>query len=130
MDFLKSTAGKIISGVVTLAVVALGITWWRTDPATRDMLVTGAGRITSWFLVVLAVPWASFYLIGRVGKLDSNAAGAALVAAYTVVETVLLAWLFKWHLPNATAWTFLIVGCLFAGLYNLFACDWIAEKVA
>jgi hypothetical protein len=129
MEFLKSVTGKIVTGIVALAVIAGGISWWRTDPATRDMLLTGAGRIASWFGIVLLVPWATFFVIGRVARLESNAAGAMLIAAYTILEIVLLAWLFGWHMPSATAWTFLLVGGLFAGVYNLFTCDWIAEKV-
>ena len=37
MEFLKSTAGKIISGLVALAVVAGGISWWRMDEPTRQL---------------------------------------------------------------------------------------------
>ena len=51
------------------------------------------------------------------------------MGAYSLIETLVLAWLFKWHVPTATAWTFLILGGLFAAVYNLFTCDWIAEKV-
>ena len=130
MDFLKSVTGKVVSGIVALAVIAGGISWWRTDPATRDMLLTGSGRIASWLGIVLLLPWVTFFIVGKVARLESNAAGAALIAGYTILETVLLAWLFQWHMPNATAWTFLLVGGLFAGVYNLFTCDWIAEKVA
>ena len=130
MDFLKSVTGKVVSGVVALVVIAGGISWWRTDPATRDMLLTGSGRIASWLGIVLLIPWATFFIVSKVARLESNAAGAALIAGYTILETVLLAWLFQWHMPNATAWTFLLVGGLFAGVYNLFTCDWIAEKVA
>ena len=129
MDFLKSVTGKVVSGIVALVVIAGGISWWRTDPATRDMLLTGSGRIASWLGIVLLIPWATFFIVSKVARMESNAAGAALIAAYTILETVLLAWLFGWHMPNATAWTFLLVGGLFAGVYNLFTCDWIAEKV-
>src|SRR3954470_21857799 len=129
MDFLKSMTGKIITGAVTLAVIVAGISWWQTDPATRQMLLSGTGRIISWLGIVLIVPWATFFLIGKVARLDSNAAGAALVASYTVLETVALLWLFHWKLPGPTAWSFLAVGALFAAVYNLFTCDWIAEKV-
>ena len=129
MDFLKTVAGKIVAGAVALAVIAAAISWWRMDEQTRQMLLSGTGRIVSWLLIVLIVPWASFFVIGRVGKLESNAAGAVLVGAYTLIEVLVLAWLFNWHLPTATAWTFLFVGALFAGVYNLFTCDWIAEKL-
>jgi hypothetical protein len=109
--------------------LAAGISWWQMDPQTRQMLVTGTGRIFSWLGIVLIVPWATFFVIGRVAKYDNNLAGAVLVGGYTLVEMVLLAWLFQWHVPGATAWTFLLLGGLFAAVYNLFTCDWIAEKV-
>lgn len=129
MDFLKSVTGKVVSGAVALAVIAAAISWWRADDATKHMLLSGTGKILAWLGIVLVVPWATFFLIGRVAKLDSNAAGGTLVASYTLIETLVLLWLFGWKLPGPTAWTFLCVGALFAGVYNLFACDWIAEKV-
>lgn len=129
MDLLKTVTGKVVGGVVALAVIAGGITWWRTDPQTRQMLLSGAGRIVSWAMIVLLAPWATFFVTTWIAKRDSNAAGAALVAAYTIVEALLLAWLFQWHIPGGTAWTFLIVGALFAAVYNLLVCDWLAEKL-
>ena len=128
MEFLKTVSGKLITGFVALAVVAGGISWWQMDPATRHMLVSGTGKIIGWLLLVLLVPWVTFFIPGRVAKMESNLAGAGLVAAYTLIETLILAWLFSWSIPNATAWTFVAVGALFAGAYNLFTCDWIAEK--
>jgi FtsH-binding integral membrane protein len=129
MDFLKTMTGKVVSGLVGLAVIAAGISWWQMDPNTRQMLVSGTGKIISWLGIVLIVPWATFFVIGRVAKYDNNLAGAALVGAYTLIEALLLGWLFEWHVPGATAWTFFILGGLFAAVYNLFTCDWIAEKV-
>ena len=129
MDLLKTVTGKVVAGVVTLAVVAAGISWWQMDPATRQMLLSGTGKIVSWFGILLLLPWATFFVTTWVAKLESNAAGAAMVAAYTLVEAVLLAWLFNWHVNGATAWTFLVAGTLLAGVYNLLACDWIAEKL-
>ena len=128
MEFLKTIGGKIAAGVVALAVIAGAISWWQMSPGTRDGLLRGTGHILAWLGVVLAVPWAAFFLIGRVGKMDSNAAGAALVTGITVLEAVLLGTLFGWH-HDAMGWTFLIAAVLLAGVYNLFTCDWIAEKV-
>jgi hypothetical protein len=130
MEFLKSVAGKILAGVVALAVVAGGISWWTLDAETRSDIVTGTGRILGWLGVVLVLPWATFFAIGWVSRLERNAAGAALVLGYTLAEVVLLLWLFGWSVSGASGWTFLVVGALVAGAYNLFACDWIAEKVA
>lgn len=129
MDLLKSVTGKVVAGAVTLAVVAAGISWWQMDEATRQMLLSGTGKIIAWLGIVLLAPWATFFLTAWVAKRESNAAGAALVAGYTAIEAVVLAWLFDWNVPGATAWTFLLVGALFAAVYNLLVCDWLAEKV-
>jgi FtsH-binding integral membrane protein len=99
------------------------------DEPTRQLLLRGAGRIASWLGVVLLVPWATFFVTAWVARRESNAAGAAMVAVYTIIEVVLLAWLFDFRVPGATAWTFLIAAALFAGVYNLLTCDWIAERL-
>ena len=137
MDLLKGVTGRIVGGLVSMVVVIAAISWWRADPATRDAVVSGAGsvaaatgRVLGWLAVVAVIPWASFFLIGRVARLESNAAGAALVLAYTAAEAAVLAWLFDWSIRGATAWVFFAAAVLVAAVYNLFACDWIAEKVA
>src|SRR4051812_18517174 len=130
MELLKSVTGKVISGAVALTVVAGGISWWRMDEPTRQMLLGGTGKIVAWLGVVLIAPWVTFFIIGRVGRAESNVAGAVLVLAYTIIETALLGWLFGWSMPGPTAWTFFAVAALFAAAYNLFTCDWIAEKVS
>jgi len=130
MDFLKTVTGKIVGGIVSLAVLTAGISWWRMDSQTKDMLLSGTGKIVSWFGIVLLVPWATFFIISWVAKMDKNAAGAVLVFVYTLIEALMLAWLFSWSFPGATAWSFFAVGTLVAGVYNLLVCDWIAEKLA
>src|SRR5688572_6355395 len=129
MGFLKTVGGKIVGGLVALVVIASAISWWQLDQNARGAILGGAGKIAAWFGVVLLVPWASFFLIGRVAKLERNAAGAALVLGYTAVEAAVLAWLFDWSIGGATAWVFYAAAVLLAGVYNLLACDWIAEKV-
>src|SRR5438105_4051577 len=129
MEFLKTIGGKVASGVVALAVIGGAISWYEMDPATKHAIVSGTGRILAWLGVVLAVPWAAFFVIGQVSRLENNAAGAALVLALTGLEAALLAWLFSWSIHGATAVVFFCAALLLAGVYNLFTCDWIAEKV-
>ena len=130
MEFLKTVGGKVVGGIVTLVVIIAAISWWRLDPGARQHIIGNTGKIVGWFGLVLIVPWASFFVIGRVGRMDSNLAGAALVLVYTALEMFLLAWLFGWSIHGSTQWTFMVFGGLLAAVYNLFTCDWIAEKVA
>lgn len=129
MDFLKTVGGKIVAGLVALAAIVSGISWWQTDAATRQSILSGTGKIGGWLGVVLLVPWASFFVIARVAKMERNAAGAALVLGYTAIEAGVLAWLFDWSIAGGTAWVFYAAAVLLAGVYNLLTCDWIAEKV-
>jgi hypothetical protein len=129
MEFLKSIGGKVATGMVGLAVIAGGISWYEMDPATRHGIVSGTMKIAAWFGIVIFLPWVTFFLIGAVARLESNTAGAALVFGYTVIESVLLAWLFSWSIKGPTAIGFFCAAVLVAAAYNLLTCDWIAEKL-
>jgi len=129
MEFLKSMAGKVVGGLVALVVIIGAISWWRMSAAAKDQLLRTTGNIVAWTAIVLLLPWATFFIISRVGRMRSNLAGGILVAAYTAVELAVLLWLFGWSVHGAAAWTFVGVGTLIAAVYNLFACDWIAEKL-
>jgi hypothetical protein len=128
MDFLKSIGGKIATGLVLLAVMVAGISWWQADPATRAAVLSTSGRLIAWSGVVLLLPWAIFWLIGWVARLQSNPAGAVLIVVLTGIESLLLAWLFQWSVHGSALWTLYIAAILICGVYNLFTCDWIAEK--
>src|ERR1019366_7460514 len=128
MDFLKSIGGKIATGLVLLAVMVAGISWWLADPATRQAVLSTSGRLIAWTGVVLLLPWAIFWLIGWVARLQSNPAGAVLIVVLTGIESLLLAWLFQWSVHGSTLWTLYVAAMLISGVYNLFTCDWIAEK--
>ena len=130
MDFLKTISGRLVTGAIALGVVVGAISWWQMDAATRDSVLDGSGKILGWISIVLFLPWAAFFLIGRVANMESNLAGAILVVGFTLAELLLLSWMFDWSISGTTAWTFVILGGLFAGAYNLFTCDWIAEKVS
>ncbi len=129
MDLLKSTTGKVVSGVVGLAVVVGGITWWQTPVETRGAILAAAGRILAWLGVVVVGPWALVLVVGWVARRDNNSAGAWLVGGVTVGEAVLLAWLLGWGVSGAAGWTFFLLGVLVAGAYNLLIFDWLAEQV-
>jgi hypothetical protein len=129
MELLKTVMAKIVGGACALAVIVGGISWWRMDGETRSMILGGAGRITGWLAIVMLFPFAAFFIIARVARIESNFAAGLLVLVITALEVVLLAWLFNWNIRGAPAWTFLVAAALLAGVYNLLACDWIAEKL-
>jgi len=129
MDFLKTIGGKVATGLVVLAVFAAGLAWYQMDPSTRHGIVSGTGRIVSWISIVAAAPWVTFFVIAWVARFESNLAGGLLIAGYTIVEAVLLAWLFGWSVHGPTAIGFFAAGVLIAAAYNLLTCDWLAEKV-
>jgi hypothetical protein len=129
MDFLKSTAGKVVSGITFLAVIALGISWYSLEAATRESILGGTGKIFGWLMIVLLVPWATFFIIRWVASFRSNLTGGILVFIYSALELAALGWIFDWSIVGKGAWTACVVGALFAIVYNVLTCDWIAEKL-
>jgi hypothetical protein len=129
MDFFKTVAGKVVGGMVGLVVVIAAISWWRMDDSTRHALLGGTGRIVSWLAIVALLPWATFFVTGWVAKLQTNLSGGLLVAGYTLLEVLVLMWLFSWRIHGTAAWSFVAVGGLLAAVYNILVCDWIAEKM-
>jgi hypothetical protein len=136
MDFLKTIGGKIVGGMVSLGVIVMVIAWWQMDQTTKDHLLTGTGhffvglmKVIGWILVVGVLPWVTFFMSGWVNKFENNVASALLIIGYTALEGLMLAWLFGWWVKGATSIVFFSGATLLAGAYNLFACDWIAEKV-
>ena len=129
MGWLSGIAGKVVVGVLSLAIVLAGISWWQADPATRSAIFDGIARVIGWGAAVLILPWACFLLIGWIARKDSNAWGAALVAGLSLAEAAGLWWLFDFHSAGGAVWSLAIAALLVAAVYNTFTCDWIAEKV-
>lgn len=77
------------------------------------------GSIVAWFAVMVLLPWATFFIIAWVARLGSNQAGAAMVAAYTLADFLLLLWLMGWSGFGSLGWTFIVVGGLLAAVYNV-----------
>ena len=119
MEWLKGIGGKVLSAVLVLGVAVAGYGWYEADPATRSMVISSVGKILGWFFAVVLIPWAGFMLIGWVAKMDSNAAGAALVAVLTLFEAAGLLWLFNFGLTGGAAWSLAIAAILMALVYNV-----------
>jgi hypothetical protein len=129
VDFLKMIGGRVLTAVLALAVVAGAISWWRMGENERDAVLSASALGGAWLLVVLLMPWLLFWVAGRVARLDSNLAGAVLIIVLTAIEAAWLGILFGVSGHSMATWALLAAAIVVAGVYNLFACDWIAEKV-
>jgi hypothetical protein len=127
---LGGFVSRVAAGVVTVGLLGGGFAWYQLNPDGFHAALGSAGRALAWLALVGVAPFATFFLTAKAAKMDSNAAGAALVAGYTLVEAVLLLWLFGWSVSGAFQWTLFLLGVLTSVAYNLLVCDWLAEKVA
>lgn len=129
MDLLKTIGVRIVTAVLVMAVLGMAIAWWRLDDASQSAILSRIGRILAWIASVVALPFVTVPLIGWIARRESNAAGAALVVGYTLIEAGALAWLFNFAIRTPGAWTAFAAATLVAGLYNLLVCDWIADRI-
>ena len=63
MDFFKTIAGRVITGIITTLVFGAGIGLWQMDSSTRSSLMSHTGKIISWLGVVLLTPFLTFFVI-------------------------------------------------------------------
>ncbi|HEX8322943.1 MAG TPA: hypothetical protein VF595_03425 [Tepidisphaeraceae bacterium] len=124
---IKSIVQWIIGGATVLAVVAAGVAYFDLPAEQRSAMWQGVGRVMLWAGIVLVLPWATYFVTTAAARRESNAAGVALVAAYTAVDALLL-----YLLVGRPAGTFAVLAVCFGLLvslaYNLLTCDWIAER--
>jgi hypothetical protein len=129
VDLLKKIASIVIAGAVALGVVVGAISWFQMDPADRSAVLSTVWRALAWIGIVVVLPWATYFITTWVAKRHSNAAGALLVGGLTVVDALVLLWLFDFSIHGTTPIVLMILGVLVALAYNLLTCDWIAERL-
>lgn len=129
MDLLKGIAGKIVTGLLALAVLAGGISWWQMEPASRQDVWAFCQKALIWGGFVLFLPWAACLVVAWIARKDSNAASLGLVIGLTLLDAVMLGWLANLSSLGTMQWIGAIVGLLIAGVYNLLSSDWIAERM-
>ena len=120
----------VLAGLVLLGVVVAGVSWFQMPAADRAVIVGTIGRVVAVIAIVLVLPWATFFISTAAAKRDSNLAGVALVAGYTVADIALAAWLLGGGWGGTTLAIFGTLGLLSAVLYNVLACDFIADRLA
>ena len=128
-------AGRIIGSLIGSALLGGGFLAWQAGPQGRSEILSSigggfalVGKVLGWLMLVGVLPWATYFMSTYAARFRHNAAGAMLVAFYTAIDSVLLAWMFDWSMRGATGWIFYSAAVLTALLYNVLICDWIAER--
>lgn len=128
MEWVKGIFGKIVTGIVALAVVAGGVAFYQMSSESRTYVWISAIKITVWCAIVFTLPYTLMLVIARVARMSSNSASVLLVGGITLSEAILGGWLLRWHVAGSAAWVAVIAAILVAAAYNLLACDALAER--
>lgn len=129
MELLKRIMTIIVIGAVGVAAVAMLVSWWQMTPGERSAAYALVGRTAAWVGVVAVLPWATWFAVSAAVRRGSNAAGAVLVAGYTLIDLLLLGWVAGWSAPSSVAMVVMLFGALAALAYNFLVSDWLAERV-
>jgi len=121
--------GKVVTAVLAVAGIGATIWFWK-HPEQLEMIWRTIKYVLVWIGVVLALPWATFFVTTWVVSKDSNAAAALMLLGYVLVD-VLAAWWLMGGMRglNGLTWMVLLLGFLCAGVYNLKVCEFQAERL-
>src|SRR4028118_12136 len=126
---IQMIAKGVLGGVIALGVIVGAISWFQLTGDQRSAAIGTVGRLIAWVLVVLLLPWATYFITTAVARRESNAAGVLLVAGYTIADILAGALLLGTGWTGTTAAIVGVVGLLIAVAYNILACDWIADRL-
>lgn len=124
----KYVGGKVVT-ILCLLGAGLAGYWFYTHPDEIRTLWSVVRLALAWIAFAAVLPWSSFAMMKWVLRFESNAAGAILLAAYSVLDIVAALWLAGWHVRGALAWTVVLVGWLAATAYNYVICESLARHV-
>lgn len=124
----KFVGGKLLTAVLTVTVVLIVVWYWRMDPAQRSAVWATVWAALLWTALAAVLPWALFFVPPLVLKAESNAASAAMLAGYLVVDAAAALWLAGWQIGGTLAWGVVLLGLASAAVYNFLVCDYLAER--
>jgi hypothetical protein len=124
----KYVGGKMLTAILTVAVVLVVIWYWRLDPAAREALWSSVRAVLVWLGFVAVFPWALFLVPPMIVRAESNAVSAAALLGYLLVDVLFAFWLAGWSVSGTLIWALLILGFLAAGVYNFIVCEYLAER--
>ena len=126
--------GKYVGSKVVTAILAVSgagaVIWFWKHPEDLATIWLTIKYVLVWLGIVLALPWATFFMTTWVVAKESNAAAATLLLGYTLVDLVAAFFLMggvRGH--DLLTWMVLVLGFLSAGVYNFLVCDFQASRL-
>lgn len=123
----EHVAAKVLATVCVLGSILIVIWFWM-HPEQLQALWDTVRPALVWVAFVAILPWALFFVPPMVVKLESNAASAAMLVAYLLIDVLVALWLAGWSVGGTLAWVVLIVAFLAATVYNVLVSEFIAEQ--
>ena len=118
--------GKVITAILVVLGGLTGIYFWK-NPDDLATIWNTIQYALVWIGIVLALPWATFFVTSWVAAKESNAAAAAMLAAYVLVDAGVAVWLIGGvGSHSGLTWAVLLFGILTAGVYNFKVCEYQA----
>jgi hypothetical protein len=130
---ILESVGKYVGGkvVTALCIVATGaaLLWFYKHPEDAKALWQAVKYSIAWIGFAAALPWASYAVLPKVLKMESNAMSLVLLAMLSLCDVLMALWLCGWHVNGAMAWSVLLLGFIAAGAYNFVVCESLARQL-
>ena len=121
--------GKILSALLTLAVIVVLIWYWRLPAEARGSLWSMVRTTLIWLGFVAILPWATFFVPLYILRRDSNVASAVMLISYFAVDVGASLYLGSGFPGETWSRILLVTGWLLAWAYTFVICESIANKV-
>jgi hypothetical protein len=86
------------------------------------------GRVFSWLVICLFLPWALISLVKRILEQESNVYNVSMLAGITLIDVVVALSLMGFEITSFWSWFFLLFAAGGGGFYNYRVCDFISER--
>lgn len=120
---------KVVTALLVVSSAGAVIWFWK-HPEQLETIWLTIKYVLVWLGIVLALPWATFFLTTWVIARDSNAVVAVMLVGYSLADVVVAFFL----IPDISglgwlAWFVLLLGFLSAAVYNFKVCEFHADKL-
>lgn len=124
----KYVGGKVVSALCVIASAA-AIFYFYKHPEVAANIWAVIKYSLAWIGFAAVLPWASYAVLPKVLKLESNAMSVLLLGVLLALDVVMALWLCGWHVGGALAWAVLFLGFIAAGVYNFVICESLARQI-